>query len=94
MGEAPPSAASAVVSEATKSKPGTRCTLSGEMTEKCPVAGCWFMLRDKSGVVRIDTKASGFVVTSVPLHSRVTVTGSVAGGAGMETTVAATGIRY
>ena len=44
--------------------------LRGEMIDKCPVAGCWFMLRDKTGIVRVDTKAAGFVVSDVPLHTR------------------------
>src|SRR5437016_10702195 len=38
----------------------TMVTLHGTMVEKCPVAGCWFMLRDKTGVVKVDTKRSGF----------------------------------
>ena len=67
-------------------------TLQGEMTEKCPVAGCWFMLRDKTGIVRVDTKNAGFVVTEVPVHTQMTVTGTVASGTppGLN----ATGIRY
>lgn len=62
------------------------------MTEKCPVAGCWFMLRDKTGIVRVDTKNAGFVVTEVPVHTQMTVTGTVASGTppGLN----ATGIRY
>jgi uncharacterized protein YdeI (BOF family) len=50
-------------------------TLKGTMVEKCPVAGCWFMLRDKTGVIKVDTKAAGFVVTDVPLNTEMTVTG-------------------
>lgn len=52
-------------------------TIRGTMYEKCPVAGCWFMIRDKSGVVRVDAKSSGFTVTDVPVNSEVTVQGSV-----------------
>jgi uncharacterized protein YdeI (BOF family) len=66
--------------------------LRGEMIEKCPVAGCWFMLRDKTGVVRVDTKAAGFVVSDVPLHTVMTVAGRVTPGA--QPGVAATGIRF
>ncbi len=67
-------------------------TLRGEMIEKCPVAGCWFMLRDKTGVVRVDTKAAGFVVLDVPLHTTVTVGGAVV--AGTQPSLAATGMRF
>ena len=40
----------------------------------------------------IDTKASGFVVSDVPLHTIITVTGTVVPGT--EPGIAATGIRY
>ena len=60
------------------------------MIEKCPVAGCWFKLRDQTGVMRVDTKAAGFVVTDVPLHTRMRVQGRADTQGG----VAATGIRY
>ena len=65
-------------------------TLQGEMIEKCPVAGCWFKLRDKTGVMRVDTKAAGFVVTDVPLHTQVKVQGRADAQGGVN----ATGIRY
>ena len=61
------------------------------MIEKCPTAGCWFMLRDQSGVVRVDTKAAGFVVSDIPLNTKVTVAGKVKSTA--ERQIAATGLR-
>lgn len=67
-------------------------TVKGTMTEKCPVAGCWFMLRDKTGIIKVDTKGAGFVVTDVPLNTEVTVTGTVP--ASGERLVAAKGMRY
>ncbi len=67
-------------------------TLRGEMVEKCPVAGCWFKLRDQTGIVRVDTKAAGFVVSDVSLHTQMTVQGKVVPGG--ETQIAATGLRY
>ena len=70
----------------------TPVVVQGEMIEKCPVAGCWFVLKDKSGVVRVDTKGAGFVVSDVPLHARLTVAGAVTGGA--QPGIAATGVRY
>jgi uncharacterized protein YdeI (BOF family) len=70
----------------------SRVTLQGEMIEKCPVAGCWFMLKDKTGVVRVDTKAAGFVVSDVPLHTTLTVCGTVT--TGTERGIAAAGVRY
>src|SRR5215813_1774036 len=52
-------------------------TIKGIMTEKCPVAGCWFRLRDQTGTIKVDTKSAGFVVVNVPLKSEVKVMGTV-----------------
>lgn len=71
----------------------TQVTLSGVLIEKCPVAGCWFRLRDNSGVVKVDTKAAGFVVVDVPLEKQMTVAGKVT-VEGDEVVLQATGIRY
>lgn len=91
LGKIPAQEASATVRELPK-KAGTAVTLQGEMIEKCPVAGCWFMLRDKTGVVRVDTKAAGFVVSEVALHTKMIVTGTVT--TGPDSAIKATGLRY
>ena len=71
---------------------GKPVTIHGTMTEKCPMAGCWFMLRDKSGVIKVDTKNAGFVVSEVPINTEVTVTGIPAKSG--EKRIAASGMRY
>ena len=68
-------------------------TVTGAMIEKCPIAGCWFRLRDNTGVIKVDTKSAGFVVVNVPLESRVTVAGKVIIN-GDDVMLEATGIRY
>ena len=68
-------------------------TVDGVMIEKCPVAGCWFRLRDGTGVIKVDTKSAGFVVVDVPLKSRVTVAGRVL-VEGDEIVIEATGVRF
>lgn len=68
-------------------------TIQGILVEKCPVAGCWFRLRDDSGVIKVDTKTSGFVVTEIPLKTKLTVAGKVA-LEGKETILAGTGLRF
>lgn len=68
-------------------------TLRGTLVEKCPTAGCWFILKDPTGVIKVDTKAAGFVVTKLPLQTAVTVSGKVV----YQDDVAflnATGLRY
>jgi len=91
-GAALPVMAASTVAQLRRATPATPILLRGEMIEKCPVAGCWFMLRDKTGVARVDTKAAGFVVSDVPLHTTVTVAGKVTPGA--DAGLVATGIRF
>lgn len=57
---------------------GTRVLLRGTMTKKCPVAGCWFMLTDETGTIKVDLKNSEFVVVDVPLKSKMVVAGYLA----------------
>lgn len=91
LGKAPEAQAPTEV-RLLSAKAGSVVNLQGEMVEKCPVAGCWFMLRDKTGTVRVDTKDAGFVVSEVPLHTQMTVRGTVASGT--EVGVKASGVRY
>ena len=72
---------------------GSPVTLKGVMVEKCPVAGCWFRLRDNTSVIKVDTKSAGFAVVNVPLETRMTVTGKIAAN-GNEVEIEATGVRY
>ncbi len=86
---------SAVVSlAAARQSPGTGpVTISGVMVEKCPEAGCWFVLKDSTGVLKVDTKTAGFVVVEVPLNRTLTVKGQIVTN-GTEVLFAATGVRY
>jgi uncharacterized protein YdeI (BOF family) len=68
-------------------------TLKGRLVEKCPVAGCWFYLQDNTGMIKIDTKAAGFVVVDVPLQTMVTVSGKVLNES-EGISIQATGLRY
>src|SRR5215510_14909196 len=68
-------------------------TLQGTMIEKCPQAGCWFRIDDGSGVIKVDTKAAGFVVSNIPLNTKVTVSGKVV-SEGDEQQLQATGLLY
>lgn len=81
------------VAAAVASTNVTSLAVQGIMTEKCPVAGCWFVLRDATGTLKVDTKSAGFVVVDVPLNSPVTVSGRMLHD-GTGATLAATGVRY
>ena len=77
--------------ELAQAPKGKAVQVTGIMVEKCPVAGCWFILKDKTGTVRVDTKSAGFVVSDLPLQTPVTVTGTVAPGDAPS--VSATGLQ-
>lgn len=81
------------VASVDKSAPESSVVLRGVMTRKCPVAGCWFMLQDETGTIKIDTKNAGFVVVEVPLNSTLTVAGRVATN-DTGRYLDATGVRY
>jgi uncharacterized protein YdeI (BOF family) len=73
--------------------PGTRVVLNGVMIEKCPVAGCWFRLRDSTGTIKVDTRGAGFVVAKVPVNSQLQVSGRLVTD-GDDVAIEALGIRY
>ena len=68
-------------------------TVRGTMVEKCPAAGCWFILQDGTGRVKVDLKAAGFVVTDVPTGGETTVTGRLKRH-DEETVIEAAGARF
>jgi uncharacterized protein YdeI (BOF family) len=96
-GRAPAGAVStaAVLRQAAAHAP---VTVHGTMVEKCPVAGCWFILQDGTGRVRVDLKNAGFVVTDQPLGRPVTVSGTLrrasADGGSADPELVATGARF
>lgn len=90
LGTAPTTGDVVTVVQAARLTTNAPVTLQGEMIEKCPVAGCWFKLRDQTGVMRVDTKAAGFVVSDVPLHAQLRVQGQADAAGGVN----ATGVRY
>ena len=71
----------------------SQVTIQGVMIDKCPVAGCWFHLRDRTGTIKVDTKAGGFVVVDLPLEIQLTVAGKVVSD-GKDIVLEATGLRY
>lgn len=72
---------------------GTPILVKGELIEKCPVSGCWFVIKDEKGTVKVDTKAASFVVVDVPLHRTLIVAGKTSGKGDLRV-VDASGVRY
>jgi len=92
LGKAPKGQPRSILSVRAGDTP-PQVTISGVMIEKCPVAGCWFRLRDSSGTIKVDTKSAGFVVVDVPLQRQVTVAGKVV-AEGSDVILEATGLCY
>ena len=92
LGKAPKENTSSVLAINAGDAPAT-LSLEGTMIEKCPQAGCWFRLEDGTGVIKVDTKSAGFVVTSVPLNTKVKVAGKIH-RVGEEAQLEATGLSY
>jgi uncharacterized protein YdeI (BOF family) len=93
LGQSFPEQSIVSVAEAQRTNVEAAVVVRGAMTEKCPIAGCWFMLRDTAGTIKVDTKNAAFVVVDVPLHSTVTVAGRIATN-GNERFIDATGLRF
>lgn len=85
--------AAVLIAETQHTQPDSRVVVQGTMTKKCPVAGCWFILQDKSGSIKVDTKDAGFVVVDVPLNTVMAVAGRLSTN-GSERLIEATGARY
>lgn len=65
--------------------------LTGTVAEKCPTAGCWFRLKDDTGIVKVQLANAGFTITDVPQGAPVKVFGSYDKESGE---VEATGLRW
>lgn len=92
LGKAPEGKPVSILSVRAGTTP-PKVVLEGMMIEKCPTAGCWFRLRDGTGVIKVDTRSAGFVVVNVPLETRLTVAGKLISD-GDDVQIEATGIRY
>jgi len=65
------------IADITSDQVGERVSIEGTIDQECPHSGCWAVIKDASGQIRIDTQAGGF---ALPLHregSHIRVTGTV-----------------
>lgn len=92
LGKAPREKTSTILAINAGDAPA-KLSLEGTIVEKCPQAGCWFRLEDGTGVIKVDTKVAGFVVTEIPLNTKVKVAGKVQ-VVGEEAQLQATGLSY
>ena len=65
------------IGEISADQVGQSVTIEGTITKQCPSTGCWAVVRDDTGEIRIETADGGF---ALPLHKEgrpITVTGKV-----------------
>lgn len=67
--------------------------VTGQVTKRCPTAGCWFYLNDGTGDLRIDARPGSFSVLSVPIGARLTVFGRLVQEPAEDLQIAAVGAR-
>ena len=67
--------------------------LHGTMVEKCPASGCWLRIRDTSGTIKVDLRASGTTATDIPTGTEMTVSGTPV-RVGDESVLQASGLTY
>jgi hypothetical protein len=72
---------------------GKTVAITGQMTQRCPTAGCWFYLNDGTGDLRVDAKEGGFSVLGLPIGARLTVYGTVVREPDEDPELAAVGAR-
>ena len=56
---------------------GQRVAFEGTIVKECPHSGCWAIVEDSSGQIRIDTKPGGFTLPLRREGSNVRIVGQV-----------------
>ncbi|MHB8997225.1 MAG: OB-fold nucleic acid binding domain-containing protein [Armatimonadota bacterium] len=65
------------IGQITKEQAGQDVTIEGTIEKECPSTGCWAIVKDDSGQIRIDTQAGGFTLPLRSEGSRIKVQGIV-----------------
>jgi uncharacterized protein YdeI (BOF family) len=65
------------IGEIDQSHVGRRVAFEGTITRECPHSGCWAIVQDASGQIRIDTNDGGFALPLRREGSKVRVVGKV-----------------
>ncbi|MGD9497671.1 MAG: OB-fold nucleic acid binding domain-containing protein [Armatimonadota bacterium] len=78
LGTAPAHGAHALsIGELSDAHVGHTVTIVGTIRQECPHTGCWAVIDDGSGQIRIDTNKGGFALPLRREGWRITVTGEV-----------------
>jgi hypothetical protein len=63
------------IADLTPQRLGQQVAIVGVISRECPSAGCWAVIKDASGEIRIDTKKGGFTLPLRHEGSRVRIVG-------------------
>ncbi len=77
LGNTDGGAAVVAIGEINPELVGQTVAIEGTIEQECPHSGCWAVIKDATGSIRIDTQKGGF---ALPLHregSHVRVVGAV-----------------
>jgi hypothetical protein len=72
---------------------GQTVAVTGQITDRCPTAGCWFYLNDGTSSLRVDARAGAFSVLGLPIGARLTVFGTLVQEPDEEQQLSAVGAR-
>jgi hypothetical protein len=72
---------------------GQTVAVTGQITDRCPTAGCWFYLNDGIASLRVDAREGGFSVLGLPVGARLTVFGTLVHEPDEELQLSAVGAR-
>ena len=65
------------IADITSDQVGERVSIEGTIDKECPHSGCWAVIKDASGQIRIDTQAGGFALPLRREGSRIHIVGTV-----------------
>ncbi len=65
------------IGEISEENAGQTVAIHGRIKTLCPTTGCWAVIEDGSGEIRIDTQKGGFALPPRSLGSRIDVVGEV-----------------
>jgi uncharacterized protein YdeI (BOF family) len=65
------------IADISSNQVGKRVAIEGTIDQECPHSGCWAVIKDASGQIRIDTQAGGFALPLRREGSRIRIVGTV-----------------
>ena len=65
------------IGEISEEHVGRTVAIHGQITTQCPTTGCWALVKDGTGEIRIDTQKGAFALPPRSVGSKINVVGEV-----------------